>query len=243
LAFDFDHTELLCDRFYELVDPLGKDPKGRVRVRPGQLIRAQFYYPPTEPYIMEVLGCDPRDETRSQYVIKRLNPGESVTRHVPIKELGLRSDENYSILLAKKRPAVVLQTIESRWLNKLYAEPYVVATPCFTFKPRHDAEYQCNVMAMQYPNLFPVPGKPPGLSKPAVLRFELTQPLPLAATEPFIRKEKGKNKHVVLSDRAWALLLHQFFKFTSGKSLDAELEDTIDAYGELVLDEFKKSTM
>ena len=96
---------------------------------------------------------------------------------------------------------------------------------------------------MPYPNLFPLPAKSPGFGSPGILRFELIQPLVLAAVEPIIRMGKGKNKHLVLSDRAWVLLLHQFVKFTSGKSLDAELEGTIDAYGELVLDEFKKSTM
>jgi hypothetical protein len=45
-------------------------------------------------------------------------------------------------LLGKKRPAVVVQTVSSHWLNKLHPEPYLWVAPAFSFKPRHEAEFR-----------------------------------------------------------------------------------------------------
>jgi len=233
LPNEFDQTSLLCDPFYQPKEPLGLDSKGRPVVRKGQLIWAHQVYPPTEPYIVHVQGFDPRDESKSNYVIRRLDAQRPGGTHFPIKELELRADENYYILFGKRRPAVVLQTVSSIWGNKLYPEPYVLVAPAFTFKQRHDPEFRYRVVAMDFPHLFYLPAQAGGLTEPSVLRFELIQPVALAGVVPFLIHG---TKQRVLADTAWAILVHRLVKFVSGKVLDAGLEETLAEYRSLVLE-------
>ncbi len=230
----FDQTSLLCDRFYELIDPLGRDQKGRPIVRPGQLVLAHHVYPPAEPYIVSVEGHDPRDSSKTSYVIRKLDPQRPPPTHFPIKELELRADENYYILLGKMRPAVVLQMVHSTWANQLYPAPYVLVAPAFTFKPRHDQAFRCRVAALEFPHLFYLPAQPGGVTEPSVLRFEFIQPVALAGIRPLFFD--GAKKQGVLSETAWAILLHHFVKFACGRPLDEELEQTLRAYQDLVLE-------
>lgn len=234
---ELDQTGLLCDPFYQPVDPLGRDSKGRPLVRPGQLIWAHQVYPPRDPYVVDVRGYDPRDESKTSYVIRRLDPQRPPDTHFPIKELELHADENYYILLGKRRPAVVLQTVSSIWLNKLYPEPYVWVAPAFTFKPRHEVEYRCRVAALEFPHLFYLPAQAGGLTEPSVLRFEFIQPVALAGVQPIFASGM---KQSALSETAWAVLLHQLVKFATGKPLDQGLEETLQAYQALVLGEYPK---
>jgi len=237
LPDQFDQTGLLCDPFYRSADPLGRDSKGRPFVRPGQLIWAHQVYPPRDPYVVEVQGYDPRDESKTSYVIRKLDPQRPPDTHFPIRELELHADENHYIVLGKRRPAVVLQTISSIWLNKLYPEPYVWVAPAFTFKPRHEQEYRYRVAAMEFPHLFYLPAQASGLTEPSVLRFEFIQPVALAGVQPFFLPGL---KQSVLSDTAWAILLHQVVKFATGRLLDEGIEETVQAYQALVLEDYRK---
>lgn len=125
---------------------------------------AHQVYPSKDPYIMHVQGYDPRDESKTSYIIRKLDAQGSPCTHFPIKELELRADENYYILLGKRRPAIVLQTVSSTWLNILYPEPYMWIAPAFTFKPRHKADFRYRVAAMEFPHLFYLPAQAHGLS-------------------------------------------------------------------------------
>jgi hypothetical protein len=237
LPDDFDQTALLCDPFYQPVAPLGRDSKGRPIVRPGQLIWAHQVYPPKDPYIVHVQGYDLRDDSKTSYVIRKLDPQRPPGTHFPIKELELRADENYYILLGKNRPAVVVQTVSSISQNNLYPEPYVWVAPAFSFKPRHEAEFRYRVAAMEFPHLFYLPSHVGGLSQPSVLRFEFIQPVALAGVQPLFTSD---GKQSALSETAWAIMLHQLVKFATGKPLDEGLEETIQAYQSLVLEEYRK---
>lgn len=233
----FDQTGLLCDPFYQPAEPLGQDSKGRPIVRPAQLIWAHQVYPAKYPYIVQVQGYDPRDESKTSYVIQKLDPQRPPATHFPIKELELHADENYYVLLGKRRPAVVLQTVSSVWLNKLYPDPYVWVAPAFTFKPRHGDEYRYRVAAMEFTHLFYLPAQPGGLTEPSVLRFEFIQPVALSGVQP-IFVQGGKQSF--LSDTAWTILLHQLVKFATGRPLGEKLEETLRAYQALVLGEYRK---
>ncbi len=232
---EINQTDLLCDSFYQLVEPLGRDPKGRPIVQPGQLIWAHQVYPTSEAYVIQVEGYDPRDQSRSSYVIRRLHQQGPPALHFPIKELGLRADENYYILYGKKRPGVVLQVVATSWLTRLYPEPYALVLPAFTFKQRHNLEFRYRVAAMEFPHLFYVPAHPDGFSEAGVLRLELVQPVATAAVEPVFKS----GRQSLLSEEAWAILQHQLMKFVAGKVLDNELEETLRAYRDLVLEAYR----
>jgi hypothetical protein len=173
-------------------------------------------------------------------VIRRLDPQQPPDTHFPIKELELHADENYYILLGKKRPAVILQTVSSTWLNKLYPDPYVWVAPAFTFKPRHGEEFRYRVAAMEFPHLFYLPGKAGGLVEPSVLRFEFIQPVALSGVQP---ASVSGGKQSFLSDCAWTILVHQLVKFASGKLLDDGLEEMLQDYRTLVLEEYRKARL
>mgnify|MGYP001597210878 FL=1 len=134
----------------------------------------------------------------------------------------------------KLRPAIVLQTISTDFYNLNNPEPYVWAAPCFTFKEKHSQSYRCRVAALKLPHLFYLPGHHHGFNESSVLRFEHIQPVTAVGVEPiFIDGQQS-----FLSEPAWAILQHQLHKFISGKILDAGLEETLQAYGQLVLEAF-----
>lgn len=88
--------------------------------------------------------------------------------------------------------------------------------------------------ALEFPHLFYLPAQPGGVPEPSVLRFEFIQPVALAGIRPLFFD--GGKKQAVLSETAWAILLHHFVKFACGRPLDEELEQTLRAYQDLVLE-------
>jgi hypothetical protein len=235
MADPLDQTGLLCDPFYEVRPALGRSAKGHPNVQPGQVIWAHQVYPTSKPFVIDVKGYDPRDATNSSYVITQLGPGPNPT-HFPIKELNLRADENLYIMHGKKRPAIVLQTLEAHFYNQHNPEPYVVAAPCFTFKPKHSDEYRARVAAMEFPNLFFLPPDPAVSTEQRVIRFEHIQPVAAAGVEPHACPG---TKQCFLAETAWAVLQHRLNLFYSGKGLDVELEEDLRAYHDCVMDAYR----
>jgi hypothetical protein len=233
-----DQTALLCDPFYEVRPGLGRTGKGDPVVQPGQIVWAHQVYPATRPFIIDIKGYDPRDLNNNTYVVSQL--GTASPTHFPVKELSLRSDENLYVLYGKKRPAIVLQTLESDFYNRQNPEPYVVAAPCFTFKEKHRAEYRARVAAMEFPNLFFLPAHPPCFSQQAVIRFEHIQPVTAASVEP---QMTDGTKQCFLSDIAWAILQHRLSLFMIGNGLDARLEEDLSAYHDCVMDAYRPSSV
>jgi hypothetical protein len=105
-----------------------------------------------------------------------------------IKELNLRAGENLYIMYGKKRPAIVLQTLDAGFYNQRNPEPYLLVAPCFTFKEKHKAEYRARVAAMAFPNLFFLPEQVPFLGSQGVIRFEHIQPVAASASSPTLRR-------------------------------------------------------
>jgi hypothetical protein len=233
-----DQAALLCDPFYVTQAPLGRSRKGHPIVKPGQLVWAHQVYPTRQPYIVDCTGYDPRDSTNNTYAIRRLTDDNSGT-HFPIKELDLRADENLYIMYGKKRPAIVLQTIETTFYNQSNPEPYVLVAPCFTFKDKHAPEFRARVAAFQYPHLFFLPGHPINGSNQGVVRFEHIQPVAAVGVEPRIYPGP---KQCFVSDDAWAVLQHRLSLFLNGKGLDSELEDDIRAYSECVMEAYAQGS-
>jgi hypothetical protein len=89
------------------------------------------------------------------------------------------------------------------------------------------------VAALEFPHFFYLPGQTGGLGESSVLRFEFIQPVALSGVEPIFMGTKQS----FLSETAWAILLHQLVKFTSGKPLDDHLEEAVQAYRQLLLEQ------
>lgn len=232
MADPLDQTALLCDPFYCTKEPLGRHAKGHPIVKPGQLVWTHQIYPTAQPYIVDVTGYDSRDASNNTYVIRRVAGGDART-HFPIKELNLRADENLYIMYGKKRPAVVIQTVEAAFYNQVNPEPYVLVAPCFTFKDKHTAEFRARIAALKFPHLFFLPNHAIGGTQ-GVIRLEHLQPVAAAGVEPRFHQ----TKQCFLSDEAWAILQHRLSLFLNGKGLDDELEKDLQAYSDCVMEAY-----
>lgn len=228
-------SNLLCPNFYKFLHP-ASDPKQKQPLIPGQIVSAHTVYPPGEPWIIQVVNYSPQDESRSQFRVKRYESDDR--SHMPIAELGLRSDENYYAYIGKERPLIVVQEVGSRWLNRLYDEALVLCVPIFSFKPRHDDTFRIEAMGFCYPNLFYLPSDPSGCAEEGAGRFELTQPIARKALHNFLRG--SPSRAVALSDEAFALFINHLGRFLIEKGLDEQVCSEIDAYRGLILEAMTK---
>ena len=199
---------------------------------------AHTVYPPTDPWILKVINYNAFDESKSEYVVKHYEKDDR--SHMPIAELGLRSDENYYLYIGKERPLVVVRNIGSRWLNPLHDESLFACVPILSFKPRHNDEFRIKTMGFFQPDLFYLPGDANGCSDEGAARFELMQPIPRKALHPYFKG--NPSRPVALSDEAFALFINHLGRFLFAKDLDAQICADIDEYRSLVLAELQKQT-
>jgi hypothetical protein len=232
-------TELLARPFWVPVKSLGRDGKGVPIIRPGQLVLAHQVYPPKAPTVIEIRSYDARDESKTEYGLVQLRGGVTPITHPPIKALNLAADEQMYVMYGKKRPGLVLQTINADYFNRLYPEPYAWIAPAFTFKRKHDLQYRSEIAAMERANMFFLPADANGMAENSVLRFEHIQPVAAAGIEPIF---VSRMQEVFLSEDAWAILQHQLHRFCTGRVLDAEIEETIGVYRQYVRDALKQAT-
>lgn len=227
-------ANLLCSKFYKFLEP-PPDPRRRTLI-PGQLVSAHTVYPPVDPWIIQVLRYDARDEARCQYRVKKY--GLDDRSHMPIAELGLRTDENYYLYIGKERPLIVVREMGSRWLNLLYEEDLVACVPIFSFKSRHRDEFRLKTMAFCYPSLFYLPSDPNGCTEESAARFELLQPVARRALHTYM---KGiPTQPLALSDEAFALFINHLGRFLIEKNLDEQICTNIDTYRELIMAELTR---
>jgi hypothetical protein len=238
-ADPLDQTGLLADPFYELRDPLGRDTSSGVPILgPGQLVRAHLLIPSLKPQVLELQSYDPQKGANATFKIANVSTSGAQQSHFPIKELGLQSDENQYVVRGKFRPAIVLQTVVTDFYSRQVPEPYVIVAPCFTFKMKHTPKYRAQVASMKYPHLFYLPAHPYGFGEQGVLRFELIQPAATATVQPYFTSGK---KQQFLTKESWAILQHGLVRFTTGTVLDAGLEQTLKAYGEIVMEAYEQA--
>jgi|ERR1017187_1778301 hypothetical protein len=231
-----DQTGLLADPFYELRDPLGRDvSSGLPILKPGQLVRTHLVIPSMTPQVLEVESYDPKNEAKATFKVANVSTSGAPSSHFPLKELTLQSDENLYVVRGKLRPGVVLQTIVTDFFNRTVPEPYVIVAPCFTFKIKHTPKYRAQVASMKYPHLFYLPAHPYGFVEQGVLRLELIQPAATRTTYPFLTSGK---KQQFLTSESWAILQHRLVRFAADAVLDAELEQTLKEYGEIVMEAY-----
>lgn len=228
-----DLSTLLCEQFYELKEPPGVGASGYSSLQPGQLVLADLVYPNVPPWIVEVTGIE--SGGTATYKIKKLDPSTPASTHFPIRDINLRTDENLYLMKGKPRPGVVLQTVETDFYNPRNPEPYASVIPCYTFKPKHTQEYRVRVAAFESPNLLYLPSAHEGITEESVLRFEHLQPVPLKGLRPYFIDGKTS----FLSDEIWTIFQHWYYRFLTGRDLDAQLQEQIDAYRSLLLEAYK----
>jgi len=225
-------ANLLCSNYYKFLDPVGSSPTPPI---PGQIVVAHTVYPPTDPWILKVLNYNAFDQSKSQYEAKRYQADD--TSHMPIAELGLRSDENYYLYIGKERPLIVVKGVGSRWLNPLHDESLYECVPIFSFKSRHKEAFRIKTMGFDYPSLFYIPPDSNGCADEGAVRFELMQPIARKALRNYFKG--SPSRPVALSDEAFALFVNHLGRFLTGKDLDSVVCEQIDIYRSLVLEQLR----
>jgi hypothetical protein len=220
-------SNLLCSKFYKFVE--GSAP---TELTPGQLVVAHTVYPPPEPWILKVENYNAFDVRKSSYVVKRFEKEDR--SHMPIAELGLRSDENYYLYQGKERPLVVVKGFGSRWLKPNQDESLYLCAPIFSFKKRHDDEFRTKVMGFCFPGLFYLPSDTNGCTEECAVRFELIQPIARKALGNYFKG--SPSRPVALSDEAYSLFANHIGRFIFSRDLDSSICEQMDAYRALILE-------
>lgn len=221
-------SNLLCSSYYKfLPSSTGSSPDPPI---PGQIVVAHTVYPPPDPLILKVNSYNAFDPSKCDFVVKRYEYGDR--SHMPVKELNLRSDENYYLYVGKERPLIVVKSIGSRWLNPLYDESLYACVPLFTFKDRHSDVFRIETMGFCHPDLFYMPIDQNGCAEEGAARFELMQPIARKAMRNYLKG--SSSRPVALSDAAFALFVNHLGRFLLGKTLDPVICSDIDEYRGLV---------
>lgn len=226
-------SNLLCSNFYKFLEPSGASPNPPI---PGQIVVAHTVYPPIDPWILKVINYNALNESKSQYEVKRFQADDR--SHMPIAELGLRSDENYYLYRGKERPLIVVKSIGSRWMNPLHDESLYACVPIFSFKPRHADQFRIRTMGFCFPDLFYLPPHADGCTEESAARFELMQPIARKALHSYFKG--SPSRAVALSDEAFALFVNHMGRFLLSRDSDLQICEQIDIYRSLVLEELQK---
>jgi hypothetical protein len=226
-------SNLLCGSYYKFLSSGGSTPSPPL---PGQIVAAHTVYPPNDPLVLKVINYNAFDSSKSRFEVKRYQAADR--SHMPIAELGLRSDENYYLYIGKERPLIVVKGVGSRWLNPLHDESLYACVPIFSFKGRHTEESRIKAMGFDYPNLFYMPSDANGLTDEGAARFELMQPIARKALHSYLAG--SPSKPLALSDEAFALFVNHLGRFLLSKDLDKEICEQMDTYRVLVLEQLEK---
>lgn len=145
------------------------------------------------------------------------------------------SDEHAFVLKGKIRPAIILVEDTTQWA-KSPAENLVLCAPLFRVsKPKFSQSFVLKSQAYHYPSKFYVPSDPTFGIEEGVVRFELMQALHQFVVSPF----PDNKKPAMLTEDFFALLRMHLTRFLGG-ALATDDQDTLDVYGQLILEEAKK---
>ena len=174
------------------------------------------------------VSADPSEQNLQAVVC----PLEQQTIQIPVKSLGLKSDEYYFAVKGKLRPAILLAGGPTKWpMNP--AEQIYICVPLYTVeKPKIKQKFVIEVQALNYPSMFYLPPSTQHHIEECIARFSLTQVAHGTAAKPFM----AGNKPVMLSTEFFGLLKTQLIRFAGG-TLPDEVVENLSAYGDIVLEE------
>lgn len=215
----------LVTSYYE-IGPIGN-------FAPGQIVIIPSLYPNKDRLVLKVdVSSDPSEKILKGDVTPLSQP------HIPVRSMGLASDEYAFVIKGKPRPAVVLGGGFSRWPTNPSEQLYVCAPLYSTDKQKITQRYVIEAQALLYPSMFYIPSSALFHIEESIARFALIQVAHGTAMKPAI----AGNKPVMLSGEFFKWMRTQLVRFIGG-SLPHNVVDDLKAYGELVLNEAKLQGM
>jgi len=229
----------LGNNYYELL------PRERaIEHLSRQIYYTPIIYPFSYPKILVPSSSyDPRETSEAVFEIKHFSHDDPrktaiIKDHFPMKRFDLRSDELPFVYKGKLRKVVVLGRVYSTWVDEDTPEEILLCAPFFSFLEHHDSRYAVGTQAFEYPNLFYVPDDSKADMTEGVIRLETIQAVSTHCLRPHL--DLDKESLVALSEKAFWLLIHCFVNFTTGKPLEMEIAENLEAWRELLLEEYEK---
>lgn len=196
---------------------------------PGQVVIIPSLYPNKDSLVLKVdVSSDPSEKILKGEVTPLSQP------HIPVRSMGLASNEYAFVVKGELRPAIVLCGGFSRWPTNPSEQLYVCVPLYGTDKQRITQRYVIEVQAMLYPSVFYIPPSPIFHIEESIARFTLMQVAHGTAMKPALAGDKP----VMLSSEFFKWLRAQLARFIGG-ALPPNVVGDLKAYGELLLDEAK----
>jgi hypothetical protein len=198
----------------------------------GQIVWIPALYPNKNNVVIDIDVASDPTETRLPAFLRPLAQKQN---HFPVKSLNLGSNEHAFVLTGKMRPAIILVEDTTQWARSP-AENLTLCVPLFRVaKPKFLQSFVLKSQAFLYPSKFYLPPDPTFGIDESVARFELIQTVHQFVLGPFPDIENP----AMLTDEFFVLLRIQLTRFFGGVLLDDE-QETLDVYGQLILEEAKK---
>jgi hypothetical protein len=217
----------LADPFYEVAS--------LTEILPGQVVQIPSLYPNRYKYVLD-MDKERYDPTENvlEFVIR---PLDIAVKGFPIHRLQLETDEYFFAVKGKMRPAVVLAGGEIEWPQR-EKEKLFLCLPLYSVdKDSIKQIFVVKIQANRHPRYYYFPPSTEYKIQESVGRFELIQ----VVHEKALRAHMAGKNPVALSDEAFGCLRAHFCTFL-GCEIPKNISEDLQAYGDLVWEEYKKVT-
>ncbi len=188
-------------------------------------------YPNKDKLILDInVEADPSEENLPAI----LSPLDQRQFKLPVKSIGLKSDEYLFAIKGKIRPAILLTEGVTGWPT-LPTEPISLCMPLYTVdKARISQSFVVQTQSFQIPSKFYIPSASLYHIEESVARFELIQPI-----HHYAMRAKVGGRNVMLTNDFFSILMLQLTEYWGGV-ISAEDKSFLKEYGDIILDEARK---
>ena len=189
-------------------------------------------YPDKNSIVVDIDVASDPTETKLPAFLRPLAQKQS---YFPVKSLHLGSNEHAFVLKGKMRPAIILVEDTTQWARSP-AENLALCVPLFRVaKPKFLQSFVLKSQAFIYSSKFYLPPHSSYGIEEGIARFELIQAIHQFALSPF----PNMNNPAMLTEEFFVLLRMHLTRFLGGL-LPKEDQETLDVYGQLILEEAKQ---
>ena len=188
-------------------------------------------YPDKDKRILDInVDADPSEENLPAV----LSPLDQRQFKLPVKSIGLRSDEYLFAVKGKVRPAIMLTEGTTGWPT-LPTEPVSLCIPLYTVdKVRISQSFVIQTQSFQIPSKFYIPPSSSYRIEESVARFELIQPI-----HQYAMQAKVGGRNVMLTSEFFSILMLQLTEYWGGV-ISNDDKSFLKEYGDIILDEARK---
>jgi hypothetical protein len=207
----------LIDEYWVNVDLTQRQ---RALFSPGQMFWAPIIYRDDALQLLRLEHYDPQDERKSRFRLTPQSETIDAFNHFPVKDLGLRSDEEMVVFRAKHRSAALFSVAMTQPDDQPEKGRSFLLVPHYSFHPDDPADLKESIRLFQYSALFHAPAHADLRIPDGFFRFDRISVVPRQALiEPMGHR---------LSNDAFNFMTAWFDTFRTGVLADDVLALLID---------------